>query len=430
MRPTPLSGGEGSHAPRMTLLQLQSALGLLALTALAWALGGFHRRTPWRVVVAGLGLQILFAAALLHIPPLRAAFALLGRAVDALATATRAGTSFVFGYLGGGPLPFDEPFPGAAFILFFQGLPLVLVVGALAAVLYHWRVIPVIVEALARLLTRAFGLGGAAGFATAANVFVGMVEAPLLVRPWLARLSISEMFVVMTAGLATIAGNMLVVYAVMIAPVVPDAAGQLLTASLISAPAAVLVALLMRPGEVAPIAEQAATAPRLYDSTMEALVRGTQDGLTLLLGIMATLIVFVALVALLNMALEPLTGLTLQRICAVLFWPLAYAMGIPAESAGTVAASLGTKVVVNEFVAYLELAQSGGLGLSERSRLILVYALCGFTNFASVGIMLGGMVTMCPERRADIVKLGLPALVAATIACCMTGAVVGLLTAP
>ncbi|MBU8537132.1 NupC/NupG family nucleoside CNT transporter [Falsiroseomonas tokyonensis] len=416
----------------MSALQLQSGLGLLALTALAWALGGFHRRTPWRVVVAGLGLQVLIAAALLHIPALRAAFGLLGSAVNALASATRAGTSFVFGYLGGGPLPFTEPFPGAGFILFFQGLPLVLVVGALAAVLYHWRVIPVIVEALAKLLTRAFGLGGAAGFATAANVFVGMVEAPLLVRPWLARLSISEIFVVMTAGLATIAGNMLVVYAVIIAPVVPDAAGQLLTASLVSAPAAVLVALLMRPRlptDAAP-EEQAAAAPRLYDSTMEALVRGTQDGLTLLLGIMATLIVFVALVALVNMALEPLTGLTLQNICAVLFWPLAYAMGIPAESAATVAASLGTKTVVNEFVAYLELAQSGGLGLSERSRLILTYALCGFTNFASVGIMLGGMVAMCPERRADIVKLGLPALGAATIACCMTGAVVGMLTSP
>jgi CNT family concentrative nucleoside transporter len=410
--------------------QLQSAIGLLALTALAWGLGGFSRRTGWRVVVAGLGLQVVLAAALLHIPPLRAAFGLIGAAVNALAAATRAGTSLVFGYLGGAPLPFAEPFPGAAFILFFQGLPLVLVVGALAAVLYHWRVVPVVVQVLARLLTRAFGLGGAAGFATAANVFVGMVEAPLLVRPWLARLSTSELFVVMTAGLATISGNMLVVYAVLIAPVVPDAAGQLLTASLISAPAAVLVALLMRPraaGDPDPAVEST-IAPRLYDSTMEALVRGIGDGLALLLGIMASLIVFVALVALANMALEPLTGLTLQRIAAVLFWPLAFAMGIPAEQAATVAASLGTKVVVNEFVAYLELAQSGGPGLAERSRLILTYALCGFTNFGSVGIMLGGMVAMCPERRADIVKLGLPALVSASIACCMTGAVVGLLT--
>jgi len=417
----------------MSLLQLQSAFGLAALAALAWVLGGFRQGISWRVIVAGIGLQLALAAALLHVAPLRAAFALIGAAVNALAQATRQGTTLVFGYLGGGPLPFTEPFPGASFILFFQALPLVLVVGALSALLYHWRVLPVVVGGMSRLLRSTFGIDGATGFATAANIFVGMVEAPLLIRPWLAGLTRSGLFVVMTAGLATISGNTLVLYALILSPVVPDAAGQLLVASLISAPAAVLVALLMippSPGEQQASVTTETTAPRLYDSAMEALVRGTMDGLNLLLGIMAMLIVFVALVALVNMALEPITGLTLQRIAAFLFWPLAFAMGIPAESAGVVGASLGTKVVVNEFVAYLELATSGGLGLSERSRLILTYALCGFTNFGSVGIMLGGMVAMCPERRADIVKLGLPSLVSASIACCMTGAVVGLLTAP
>ncbi len=414
----------------MTALQLQSAAGLLALCGLAWVLGGCRRGVAWRVVVAGLVLQVALAAALLHIPPLRAGFALLGNVVAALAEATKQGTSLVFGYLGGAPLPFAETRPGASFVLFFQALPLVLVVGALSAVLYHWRVLPVVVTAMSRGLRRAFGIDGATGFATAANVFVGMVEAPLLIRPWLARLTRSGLFVVMTAGLATISGNTLVVYALIISPVVPDAAGQLLTASLVSAPAAVLAALLMMPEREAMTAAEEAAPPRLYDSTMEALVRGTGDGLTLLLGIMASLIVFVALVALLNLALEPLTGLTLQRIAGFLFWPLAFAMGVPAESAATVAASLGTKVVVNEFVSYLELAGSGGLGLAERSRLILTYALCGFTNLGSVGIMLGGMTAMCPERRAEIVSLGLPSLVSASIACCMTGAVVGLLTSP
>jgi CNT family concentrative nucleoside transporter len=417
----------------MSGLQLQSALGLLALTLLAWALGGFRRGVTWRVAAAGLGLQLLLAALMLHLPPFRAAFALVGGAVEALNRATIAGTSLVFGYLGGAPLPFAETRPGASFILFFQALPLVLVVGALSAVLYHWRVLPVVVAWMARGLRRAFGLGGACGFSVAANVFVGMVEAPLLIRPWLARLSRAELFVVMTAGLATISGNTLVVYATIIAPVVPDAAGQLLAASLIAAPASVLVALLMIPParteEAAPIPEET-HAPRLYDSTMEALVRGTGDGLTLLLGIMATLIVFVALVALANQAIEPLTGLELQRIAGWLFWPPALAMGVPAEEAATVARSLGVKVVVNEFVAYLELAQSGGAGLAERSRLILTYALCGFTNFGSVGIMVGGMTAMCPERRADIVRLGLPSIVSASIACCMTGAVVGILTTP
>lgn len=414
----------------MSMLQLQSGFGLLALCLLAWALGGFRRGVAWRVVAAGIGLQLLLALALLHIPGMRAVFAVFGDAVHALAEATKAGTSLVFGYLGGGPLPFAEATPGSSFILFFQALPLVLVVGALSALLYHWRVLPMAVSAMSRLLKRAFGLDGATGFATAANVFVGMVEAPLLVRPWLAKLSRSGLFVVMTAGLATISGNTLVLYALFLAPVVPDAAGQLLTASLVSAPAAVLVALLMIPETERAADAPDAPAPRLYDSTMEALTRGTMDGLQLLLGIMAMLIVFVALVALANMAIEPLTGMTLQRIAAVLFWPIALAMGVPAEHAMTVAASLGTKLVLNEFVAYLQLGMSGGAGLDPRSALILTYALCGFTNFGSVGIMLGGMVAMCPERRADIVRLGLPSLVSGTIACCMTGAVVGLLTSP
>lgn len=412
----------------MTALQAQSAGGLLLLCALAWAMGGCRRDASMRVVVAGLIGMLGLAALLLHVPALRAGFALISRAVDALARATQSGTALVFGYLGGGPLPFAEVTPGSSFILFFQALPLVLLVGALSAVLYHWRVLPFVVRGLAGGLRRIFGLGGAAGFSVAANVFVGMVEAPLLIRPWLARLTRSELFVVMVAGLATISGNTLVIYALIIAPIVPDAAGQLLTASLIAAPAAVLVALLILPGMGA--TEGEAEAPRLYASTMEALVQGTTDGLQLLLGIMATLIVFVALVALGNEILQPLFGLTLQQVAGVLFWPLAWAMGIPAGEAETVARFLGVKLVVNEFVAYLDMARGGAADLSQRSRLILTYALCGFTNFGSVGIMLGGMCAMCPGRRAEIVALGLPALAAASIACCMMGAAVGVLTPP
>ncbi len=416
----------------MTSLQLQSALGLALLCLLAWALGGFRRNASWRVVAGGLIGLLGLAALMLHVPPLRAGFALVGRAVEALARATQAGTALVFGYLGGGPLPFAEVTPGSSFILFFQALPLVLLVGALSAVLYHWRILPFVVHGLAGGLRRLFGLGGAAGFSVAANVFVGMVEAPLLIRPWLGRLTRSELFVVMVAGLATISGNMLVVYALIISPVVPDAAGQLLTASLIGAPSAVLVALLMIPGQrvmEGGVTEGDTEAPPLYASTMEALVQGTNDGLQLLLGVMAALIVFVALVALGNEVLQPLLGITLQQVAGVLLWPLAWAMGVPANEAATVAQFLGVKLVVNEFVAYLDLAR-GGAGLEERSRLILTYALCGFTNFGSLGIMLGGLCAMCPGRKAEIVALGLPSLVAATIACCMTGAAVGVLTPP
>jgi CNT family concentrative nucleoside transporter len=414
----------------VSLLQLQALVGLPLLCVLAWVCGGCRRGVRARIVVAGLAGQLLLASALLHIPPLRAAFALVGDAVAALARATTAGTTLVFGYLGGGPLPFAEVAPGASFILFFQALPLVLLMGALSAVLYHWRILPLVVALLARGLRRLFGLSGACNLSVAANVFVGMVEAPLLIRPWLGRLTRAELFVAMVAGMATISGNMLVVYAMMIAPVVPDAAGQLLTASLISAPGAILVALLMLPESEAPPAGPEAVAPRLHDSTMDALVSGTADGLRLLLGIMASLIVFVALVALLNGMLEPLTGLSLQQVAGWVLWPLAFAMGIPAEEATTVARSLGVKLVVNEFVSYLQLAASGGEGLAERSRIILTYALCGFSNFASVGIMVTGMAAMCPDRRAEIVRLGLPSLAAATIACCMTGAVVGVLTPP
>ncbi len=415
----------------MGALQFQALLGLPLLCALAWACGGCRPGVRPRVVAAGLLGQLALAAALLRVPPLRAGFALVGDAVEALARATRAGTALVFGYLGGAPLPFAETAPGGSFILFFQALPLVLVVGALSAVLYHWRVLPAVVALLARGLGRLFGLSGACNLSVAANVFVGMVEAPLLIRHWLARLTRAELFVAMVAGLATISGNMLVVYAGLIAPVVPDAAGQLLAASLVSAPASILAALLMIPERGAHATPEAEAAqPRLYESTMDALVRGTADGLGLLLGIMASLIVFVALVALANAALEPLTGLTLQRVAGWLFWPLAWAMGVPAAECATVARLLGVKVVVNEFVSYLEFATTGGAGLSERSRLILAYALCGFTNFGSVGIMVTGMAAMCPERRAEIVALGLPSLVAASIACCMSGATVGLLTPP
>jgi CNT family concentrative nucleoside transporter len=393
-------------------------------------LGGCRRGVSPRIVVAGLATQIALAAALLHIPALRAVFSAAGDAVSSLQRATTAGTALVFGYLGGAPLPYAEIAPGASFIIFFQALPLVLVVGALSALLYHWRILPFIVRLMAGGLRRAFRLGGAAGFSVAANVFVGMVEAPLLIRPWLARLSRAELFVVMVAGLATISGNTLVIYAAIIAPVVPDAAGQLLTASMIAAPAAVLAGLLMIPPERGALPTEADTvAPRLYASSMEAIVVGTTDGLQLLLGIMASLIVFVALVALVNQVLEPLTGLTLQAIAGYVFWPLAYAMGVGANEAFAVGRSLGVKVIINEFVSYLDLAANGG-ALAPRTRLILTYALCGFTNLGSVGIMVSGMSAMCPERRADIVRLGLPSLVAASIACCMTGAVVGMLTAP
>ncbi|MDW8397938.1 MAG: nucleoside transporter C-terminal domain-containing protein [Acetobacteraceae bacterium] len=414
----------------MSVLQVQAGIGLLAMALLAAAVGRRFTAGTLRVVVAGLALQVAVAALFLWVPPLRAVLGWVGEGVSALARATEAGTSLVFGYLGGAPLPFQETAPGASFILFFRALPLVLVVGALSALLYHLRVLPLVVSGLSRLLRRAFGLSGAGGFAVAANVFLGMVEAPLLVRAWLQSLPRTELFAVMTAGMATISGNTLVVYAVLLAPVVPDAAGQLLVASLVSVPAAVMAALLVLPPGPADATAEEIAPPVLYSSAMEAVVRGTADGLALLLGIMAALIVFVALVALANMALVPLAGLSLQDIAAVLFLPFAFAMGLDAEAARTASGLLGTRIVLNEFLAFLTLAESGGAGLDERARLVVTYALCGFANLGSVGILVAGLSAMAPERRAEISRLGLPAMLAGALACCMTGAVVGLLTPP
>jgi CNT family concentrative nucleoside transporter len=402
--------------------QATSLLGLLALTALAWAWG--RGRLPWRMVLLGLALQVGIAAALLHIPPLRAAMAAANNVVDALYEATRQGTALVFGYLGGAPLPFVETGPGGAFVLAFRGLPVIMVVGALSALLYHWRVIPVFVSLCAAGFRRGFNLGGPAGVATAANIFVGMIEAPLMVRPYILGLSKPDLFVVMTAGLATVSGNTMVLYAIFLKDVIADPIGQLLTASLISAPAAILVARLMVPADDA-IVDAPEPPAKLYSGSMEALARGTADGLAVMLGVIAALVVFTALVALLNMMIEPVTGATLQTMVGTAMRPLAWLMGIPWENTEAAGRLLGIKTVINEFVAYLEFGRSAGAGLDDRSRIILAYALCGFANPASLGIMLAGLSAMCPERRADFAALGPASVVSGTMACLMTGAAVG-----
>jgi CNT family concentrative nucleoside transporter len=409
----------------------QPFLGLAFLVLLAWAISENRRRCSWRIVVAGLAVQFLLALVLLKIPQSQIVFAWLNDGVLALQKATEAGTSLVFGFLGGGPLPFEEPYPGAAFILAFRALPLVLLMSALSALLYHWRILPWIVRGFAWGLRRALRISGAAGFGTAANVFVGMVEAPLLIRPYLNRMSRSELFIVMTAGMATIAGTMYALYATFLANVIPGAAGHLLTASLISAPAAVMIARLMVPGAGDEVQERIQTG-RLYDNSMDAITTGTIDGLRLLGYILGMLVVLVALVALANaiLGLAPDAWgapLTLQRILGWIMAPVTWLLGIPWHEATIAGQLLGTKVVLNELLAYLELAKLPPEALSERSRLIMTYALCGFAHFGSLGIMIGGMGAMAPDRRKEIVQLGMKSVLAGVMATCMTGAVVAVL---
>jgi len=371
--------------------------------------------------------------ALITIPFVRSLFSLLDDAVLALDAATGSATAMVFGYLGGAPSPFVESNTGSTFILAFRALPIVLMISALSALLFHWRVLPWLVALFARLLTRLLRVGGVVGVSAAANTLLGMVEAPLIVRPYLQTMTRGELFIVMTGGMATIAGTVMVLYASVLGPVLPDALGHIIAASVIATPVAIAVAVIMVP--VAPSAPDD-PIPRLMSeaaSSADALTRGTLDGVALLINIIAMLIVFVALATLVNhlLALLPeLAGapLSLQRVLGAAFAPVAWLIGVPWSEASTAGALLGTKTVLNELLAYLELAALPPAALSPRSELLMTYALCGFANLGSVGIMIGGLATMIPHRRAEIAALGVRSIVSGTLATCITAALVGVFT--
>lgn len=410
---------------------LQSAFGLAAFIFIAWLASEDRRSPPWRVILAGVLLQVALAVLLIKLPAARLLFEWLGAGVVALQDATRAGTGFVFGYLGGGDLPFTEISPGRSFVLAFQALPLVLIVGALTALFYYWRVLPGLVRVFSRVLERTMGINRASGIAAAANVFIGMIEAPLLIRPYLAKLDRSDLFLVMSCGMATIAGTVLVLYAYILRDVIADPAGHLLTASLMNAPAAIVMAKVMIPGPGAGVAETL-DIPRSGDeSAMDAIARGTIEGAGLLINVIAMLIVLVALVHLSNAAIgllpEVMGGpLSLQRMLGWLMAPFVWLTGIPWAEAATAGGLMGIKTILNELLAYVELAGLPADALSDRSRLIMSYALCGFANLGSLGIMIGGLATIVPERRAEIAGLGMKSLLAGTLATLSTGAVVGI----
>ncbi|MBV8753990.1 MAG: nucleoside:proton symporter [Hyphomicrobiales bacterium] len=414
--------------------QLQSGLGIVALIAFAWVLSENRRAVAWRSVGAGLAVTLVLAALLLKVPQVKGGFAVVNDAVDAIATATRAGTSFVFGYVGGGQPPFESKVPGAEFILAFQALPIVLVMSVLTSLLFYWRILPPIVRGFAFALERTLGVGGAVGLSTAANIFVGQVEAPLFIRPYLRLLSRGEMFIVMTGGMAGIAGTVLVLYATILGPIIPDAAGHIVVASVLGAPVAIVFGLIMVPDD-----KEARTGAVLDDpeadatSTMDAIVSGTTSGLSLLLNICAMLIVLIALVHLANAILGLLpqvaaAPITLQRLLGYVMAPVCWLIGVPWREATTAGALMGVKTVLNEFIAYVQLAALPADALSPRSRLIMLYAMCGFANFGSLGIMIGGLATMAPERRDDVVSLGMKSIVSGTLSTCLIGAIVGVLS--
>lgn len=416
------------------MLQLQSAFGVAALLAIAWACGENRRAVSLRQAAIGLAVTLATAVILLKLPPVARGFGTINDAVGAISAAARAGSSFVFGYVGGGTLPFELKVPGADFILAFQALPIVLVMSVLTTLLFYWRILPPVVRGMAWLLERTLGVGGAVGLSTAANIFLGMVEAPLFIRPYLNQLSRAELFLVMTGGMAGIAGTVLVLYATLLAPLIQDAAAHFVVASVLSAPAAILVSLIMVPETSDKRTGGGLENPDAHASgTMDAIVKGTAAGLELLLNIIAMLLVLVALVYLANavIGLLPEMGggkISLQRLLGYVMAPVCWLMGLPWPQAVTAGSLMGTKTVLNELIAYVELSKLGSDALDPRSRLIMLYAMCGFANFASLGIMIGGLGTMAPERREEINALGLKSIVSGTLTTCLMGAVVGVLT--
>jgi CNT family concentrative nucleoside transporter len=411
----------------------QSLMGLCAFLAIAWLLSENRRRVNAKLVVTGVLLTFSAALVLVKVPISREAFILLNRLVLALQQATLAGTSFVFGYLGGAPLPFAENYPGSSFILAFQALPMVLVMSALSSLLFYWKILPVVVRGFSWGLRKTMGVGGAEGLSNAVNVFVGMVEAPLFIRPYLSRMTRSELFSVMTCGMANVAGTVMALYAALIGAAVPDAMGHILIASIISLPASITVAKIMIP-ETAGVTAGEMTAAETAASSMDAVTKGTLQGVELLLNILAMLVVLVALVTLANLALGLLpdvfgSPITLQRLMGIVMAPFCWLMGVSWEEAAVAGTLMGTKTILNELIAYIDMGRLTAGTLGPHSLLIMTYGMCGFANPGSLGIMVGGMGTLAPGRRPEIVALGLRSLVSGTLTSCILGSVIGIIGA-
>ena len=405
----------------------QAALGLVVFPLLAWALGRDRRGVrPLRLLV-GVGVQLVLGLVLLRAPGVAEALLWLNEGVLLLEAATGEGARFMFGYLAGGELPFEERSPGGAFIVAFRVLPLVLVVSALSAVLNHVGLIPAVVRLLARGVQRLFRTSGPLAFGAASSVFFGIIEGPLLVRPWLARMAPAELFALMVCGMSTVAGTVMVLYASIVEPVLPGALGQILVASLLSVPAALTMSHAMLPAHDAD--GEIPTPERQDPGVVDALMRGTSEGTRMVIDIAATIVVLFALVYLGNRVLALLPGAspwTLQRLVGLVFQPLVWLAGVPWSETATAAELMGTKTVLNEFVAYMDLAGGAGEALSPRTRRIVVTALCGFANLGSLGIVVGGLGSVVPERRGELAGLAGRAVVAGSLATLLTAAVVAL----
>jgi CNT family concentrative nucleoside transporter len=402
-------------------LRFVSALGLFAMIAIAWAFSVDRRRMPWRTVLFGLGIQLVLALLLLRTAAGSVFFAGASAAVEGLTHYTSVGARFVFG-----------PLMDSGFAIVTQVLPVIVFMASLFAVLFHLGVIQPVVAALAWVMMRTMRTSGAESLSAAAEIFVGMVEAPLLVRPYIESMTRSELFAVMTTGMATVAGSVMVAYAGMLGA---DYAGHLLTASFLAAPGGLLLAKVMIPETGTPLTAgtRGADIEDAAVNVFDAAANGAIAGLRLAGYVGAMLIAFVALVALANDVLGALGGLvgienlSFQRVLGLAFAPLAWLMGVPEADVTKVGSLLGVKTVLNEFIAYQELAVLVKDGaISRRAAVLASYALCGFANFGSLAILLGGLGGMAPSRRGEIASMGLRSILAGTLATLMAGCWAGI----
>ena len=412
----------------------QIIIGFIGLVCIAIPFSQNRSSINYRHIVAAIFLQIILAFALLKIPFIVQIFAYLSEGVTALQAATQEGAEFVFGYLSNSSTsPFESSGTGNSMIFAFQILPLIIVISSLSALLWFWNILPLIIRAISKVFEKLFNIGGPIGLGATANIIMGQVEAPLLVRPYLSKMTEKELLILMTAGMSTVSGSIMIALVSMLAPQFPgiNLIQHLVSASILSIPAAIMYANIMIPSsEVTNF--DGNSVPKVYDSSMDAITRGTRDGLDICLNVGAILIAFIALVSLLNSLLGILGGwigisdLSLQLILGYIFFPIVWLMGVPLSQTLASAELLGLKTALNEFVAYGALANLETGVLSDRSKLITLYALCGFANFSSVGILVSGISAMAPERKNDLIKVSVKALIGATLASCMTGLVIGI----
>lgn len=417
-----------------SLLNLQSLLGLVAIVAACWGLSENRKVFPWRLALGAIAVQAVLIFVTFAVPGSQVVLDGINNGVKGLELATEEGTKFVFGYLAGGAQPYPVQDELALFTFAFKVLPLILVISALSALLWHWKILKWVTHGFGFIFQRTMGLGGASALAVAANIFLGMIESPIVIRAYLDKLTRSELFLMMVVGLATVAGSTMVAYASILAPVLPNAAGHVLVASIVSAPAGVLLARIMipeTPGQGGAVADYGSALK--YDSAIDAIVKGTADGLMVVLNISAVLIVFVALVALVNVMVGGIVlfdaPLTVERVLGWLFMPVAWLTGVEWADAGKAGGLLGVKLTLTEFVAFIRLGGIPDGEITERTRMLMTYALCGFANIGSVGITVTGLSVLMPERREEVLGLVWKGLFAGFLATLMTAAVVGAMPA-